>query len=193
MGQNVFIGSLLPIRRKQVSQKVCLQGTTLNGLKSKSRHTGHIREESRLSNSGSASRIFWKKRIKIKIVFCSNIFKFWHRNLMQLAYDFDAKFSTMYICRKSLTLNQNWTTYILPWCVQCVLIYSSIRSMLFLATTRSCESSKGRFHTFKESVLARNDIEWIKGKSSHTGHIREESRLSNSSSAIRIFCKNKMK
>ena len=159
MGQNVFIGSLLPIRRRQVSQKVCLHGTTLNGLKSKSRHTGHIREESRLSNSGSASRIFWKKRIKIRTVFGYHIFKFWHQKLMQLAYDFDAKFSTMYICRKSLTLNQNWTTYILPWCVQCVSIYSPIRSIFFLTSTRSVNPAKAGFTLFKESVLTRNDIE----------------------------------
>ena len=65
--------------------------------------------------------------------------------------------------------------------------------MFFLTSTRSVNPAKAGFTLFKESVLARNDIEWIKGKSSHTGHIREESRLSNSSSAIRIFCKNKMK
>ena len=61
IGQNVFIGSLLPILLRQVSQNICLHETTLYGSNSKSKQTGQINEESRLSNSGSASKIFCGK------------------------------------------------------------------------------------------------------------------------------------
>ena len=66
IGQRVFIGFLLPSRRKHGSQNICLHGMAENGSCSRSKQTGQIKVGSSASSSGSASKISCHNKLLAK-------------------------------------------------------------------------------------------------------------------------------